>query len=159
LPHCSIPLRSLPASFDVPQCYSPQISNLTTLTGGGRVDTAIAGRIQPPKLKQQRMTASALQRKRIERKPSNHAGLCDRCCRRHCRHRHQNRPPPLSRNASNHKVGCCVRKEVVMVVVVIFVFLIAYVASSLLSPSSKSLPFTLSSKNASIHKAGCCIKN
>jgi len=85
---------SLPPSIvDVPQCYSPQISNLTTLTGGGRVDTAIAGRIQPPKLKQQRMTASALQRKRIERKPSNHAGLCDRCCRRHCRHRHQNRPP------------------------------------------------------------------
>jgi len=39
-----------------------------------------------------------------------------------------------------------------MVVVVIFVFLIAYVALSLLSPSSKSLPFTLSSKIASIHK-------
>ena len=39
-----------------------------------------------------------------------------------------------------------------MVVVVIFVFLIAYVASSLLSPLSKSLPFTLSSKIASIHK-------
>ena len=117
------------------------------------MDTAIPGRIQPPKFKQQRMTASALQRKRIERKPSNHAGLCDRCCRSHCCHRHQIRPPPpLSRNASNHKVGCCVRKEVVMVVVVIFVFLIAYVALSLLSPSSKSLPFTLSSKIASIHK-------
>ena len=60
------------------------------------MDTAIPGRIQPPKFKQQRMTASALQRKRIERKPSNHADLCDRCCRRHCCHCHQIRPPPLS---------------------------------------------------------------
>jgi hypothetical protein len=62
----SLPPASLPPSIvDVITCESPQISNLSTLTGcdGG---TAIAGRIQPPKRKQQRMTASSLQQKRVE---------------------------------------------------------------------------------------------
>ena len=37
------------------------------MSGGGiGGDTAIAGRIQPPKRKQQRMTSSALQQKRVE---------------------------------------------------------------------------------------------
>jgi hypothetical protein len=59
-----LPPASLPPSIiDVPQCHSPQISNSTTLSGA----TAIAGCIQPPKKhKQQKMTATALQQKRVE---------------------------------------------------------------------------------------------
>ncbi len=52
-----------PMSVDVPSYHSHQISNLTTLSGGEGGDTAIAGRIQPPKRKQQKMTATALQKK------------------------------------------------------------------------------------------------
>ncbi len=89
------PAMHPPSIVDIPTYHSPQILNLTTLTGGDE-DTAIVGHIQPPKHKQQRMTKSILQQKIIERKPSNHAGLCDCCCCRHCRHRHQNQPPPLS---------------------------------------------------------------
>ncbi len=58
LPPVSLP----PSIIDVPQCHSPQISNLTTLSGA----TEIAGHIQPPKRKQQKMTATALQQKRVE---------------------------------------------------------------------------------------------
>ena len=48
-----LPPASLPPSIvDVPQCHSPQILNLTTLSGA----TEIAGHIQPPKRKQQKMT-------------------------------------------------------------------------------------------------------
>ena len=37
---------SLPPSIvDVPPYHSPQVSNMSTLTGGGGGDTAIAGRI------------------------------------------------------------------------------------------------------------------
>ncbi len=61
LPHASLP----PSIVDVTTCESPQISNLSTLTGGDG-STAIAGCIQPPKRKQQRMTASTLQQKRVE---------------------------------------------------------------------------------------------
>ena len=58
-----LPPASLPPSIiDVPQCHSPQISNLTTLSGA----TEIAGHIQAPKRKQQMMTATALQQKRVE---------------------------------------------------------------------------------------------
>jgi len=56
-----LPASLPPSIVDVPPYHSPQVSNLTTLTGGGGGDTAITGRIQPPKCKQQRMTASALQ--------------------------------------------------------------------------------------------------
>jgi hypothetical protein len=58
------PALLTPSIVDVsPSCLSPQISDLTTLSGDDGGDTAIAGRIQPPKRKQQRMTASALQQK------------------------------------------------------------------------------------------------
>jgi hypothetical protein len=61
-----LPPALLPPSIvDVPTYHSPQILHLTTLSGGDG-DTAIAGRIQPPKRKQQRMTASALQQKQVE---------------------------------------------------------------------------------------------
>jgi hypothetical protein len=52
-----------PSIIDVPQCDSPQISNSTSTLSGA---TEIAGRIQPPKRKQQMMTATALQQKRVE---------------------------------------------------------------------------------------------
>ena len=60
-----LPPASLPPSIiDVPQCHSPQISNSSTTLSGA---TAVAGRIQPPKKrKQQKMTATALQQKRVE---------------------------------------------------------------------------------------------
>ena len=61
LRHASLP----PSIADVPQCHSPaeQMSDLTTLIGGS---TEIAGHIQPPKRKAQKMTATALQQKRVE---------------------------------------------------------------------------------------------
>jgi hypothetical protein len=51
-----------PSIIDVPQCHSTQISKLTTLSGA----TEIAGHIQPPKCKQQMMTATASQQKQVE---------------------------------------------------------------------------------------------
>ena len=59
-----LPPALLPPSIviDVPRCHSPQISNLTTLSGA----TEISGHIQPPKRKQQKMTTRALQQKRVE---------------------------------------------------------------------------------------------
>jgi hypothetical protein len=55
----------VPPIVDITTCGSPQISSVTT-SGDG--DKEIAGCIQPPKHKQQRMTESALQQKLGEEK-------------------------------------------------------------------------------------------
>ena len=60
LPSASLPPPSI---IDFTPCCSPQISDLTTSSGSVGGDTAITGRIQPPKHKQQKMTATALQQK------------------------------------------------------------------------------------------------
>ena len=52
----------VPAIVDITICGSPQISSVTSGDG----DREIAGCLQPPKHKQQRMTASALQQKQVE---------------------------------------------------------------------------------------------